>query len=337
VLAPRATELIGADSSNVCRSWNVGEEDFSGLEELIESIGINTLMIQFNYGFFDLQKFSRFILKQINEKRVVAVTLHSTKDPVNAPHKKLEIIVPALKQCSRVLVHTVNDLNRLKQFGIVENCTLFPHGILDSEPQDINYKKKEEDSVQVMSYGFFLPHKGLMELIEAIAILKKSGYKLKLNMVNAEYPIEDSKRLIAEAKLYVDQNGLSDIVEFNTDFLEDSESLKLLREADLIVFPYQETGESASGAVRYGIASGRPVAVTPLEIFDDVSQAVHKLPGCSPAAIADGISKILHEIQDKSESVEIIAASANRWRKQHNYSAIGQRLNNLLTGLWSNN
>ena len=74
-----------------------------------------------------------------------------------------------------------------------------------------------------------------------------------------------------------------------TDFLPDDESLALLSAADLIVFPYQDTGESASGAVRYGLAIGKPVAVTPLPIFDDVVLRCLTLPGISPKEIAQGI------------------------------------------------
>jgi hypothetical protein len=77
---------------------------------------------------------------------------------------------------------------------------------------------------------------------------------------------------------------------------KNEESLDLIFEAETIVSPYQETGESASGAVRYGLASGRAVAVIPLAIFDDVSLAVFRLPGFVPQQIADGITEIFNGI-----------------------------------------
>ena len=76
--------------------------------------------------------------------------------------------------------------------------------------------------------------------------------------------------------------GLQDRVTLMTDFLPDRESLAALGDSDLIVFPYQSTGESSSAAVRYGLATGRPVALTPLPIFDDVRRAVYELPGQAP-------------------------------------------------------
>jgi glycosyltransferase involved in cell wall biosynthesis len=61
--------------------------------------------------------------------------------------------------------------------------------------------------------------------------------------------------------------GLDDRIQMTTEFLPDDESFALLARADLLVFPYQDTGESSSAAVRNGLATGRPVAVTPLPIL----------------------------------------------------------------------
>ena len=65
--------------------------------------------------------------------------------------------------------------------------------------------------------------------------------------------------------------------------------------ADLVVFPYQNTEESSSAAVRMAITAGRAVAVTPLPIFDDVADAVDILPGISPQALATGLATLLEQ------------------------------------------
>ncbi len=119
----------------------------------------------------------------------------------------------------------------------------------------------------------------------------------------------------------------------NTDFLSDDESLSLLAQADLIVYPYQKTGESASAAVRYGLATGRPVAVTPLSIFDDIAPAAHILPGCRPEDIARGIEQLLQEIACGTEAMRAKEAEAKRWREAHRYTFLGQRLYGMLQAL----
>jgi len=104
-----------------------------------------------------------------------------------------------------------------------------------------------------------------------------------------------------------------------------------LSEADLIVFPYQETGESSSAAVRYGIASGTPVAVTPLNIFDDVSPAVFKLPGTTPLEMAAGMETIITEILNSTESVKYKEEVMQQWSHTHIYSTLSERLYRMLT------
>jgi glycosyltransferase involved in cell wall biosynthesis len=185
----------------------------------------------------------------------------------------------------------------------------------------------------VASYGFFLPHKGLLELIDAIALLRKQGIQVRLDMVNAEYPAVESKNIIEQAKAKIQNLHLNGQVNICTDFLTNDEILTRLTKADLIVFPYQATGESSSAAVRYGLASGRPVAVTSLDIFDDVEQAVHVLPGTTPADIADGIALLANQLANANELTRKKEIQAERWRAEHRYTNVGLRLNQMLIAL----
>ena len=262
VLAAHTEVQTEQDSSNVSRCWHAGEVDLlEDLSQAIEKNTLDTVVIQFNYGFFNFEHFSRFLETQISQGRTIILMLHATTDPVHAPQKRLEKLVPVLKKCNRLLVHAPGDLNRLKAHGLVDNVTLFPHGVLDWVPATT---KKLQNNFTIASYGFFLPHKGLFELIDAVKLLVDSGQNIKLKMINAEYPIPESAEMVKQARAKVIKLGMEPYVEIVSDFLPDEESLLHLSSADLIVFPYQETGESSSAAVRYGLASGKPVAVTPL-------------------------------------------------------------------------
>lgn len=332
ILAAHSDSRLGEDTLNVYRCWSAGDQDnLTNLAQTIEKHAFNTLVIQFNYGFFNLEAFGKLLINQIELGRTITVIMHATIDPVHDPRKKLVILVTALQLCQRVLVHSPNDMNRLKKLGIFENVTLYPHGIIDYIPPENNPYHHDRPFV-VASYGFFLPHKGLLELIDAISVLRDRGAKVRLNMVNAAYPAPQSISIIEVAKRKIETAGLQQIVSICTDFLSDDQSLERLTRADLIVFPYQDTGESASGAVRYGIASGRPVAVTPLQIFEDVENAVHYLPGQSPEAIADGISALM--MLNDSESLKQKQNNAQQWRQEHRYSKIARRLYGMLIALY---
>jgi len=145
-------------------------------------------------------------------------------------------------------------------------------------------------------------------------------------MINAEYPVSVSSELINKAKEKIASLKLENNIMLKTDYLSDEACLSELAEADLIVFPYQETGESSSAAVRYGIASGTPVAVTPLKIFDDVAPAAFKLSGTTPMAMANSLIYLMTEIQKNSQTVQIQKKSTQRWSNMHSFDHLGKQL-----------
>jgi glycosyltransferase involved in cell wall biosynthesis len=152
-------------------------------------------------------------------------------------------------------------------------------------------------------------------------------------MVNAAYPAPVSQEHISLAKKKIAELSLKSFVTLTTDFLEDQESLTLLSSADLIVFPYQGTQESSSAAVRTGLASGAPVAVTPLAIFDDVAPAVFVLPGISPQEIAHGIEIYFERARTNPAAQAQHREQAQRWCDSHRYRHLGARLYRILQAL----
>lgn len=333
VYAPRTHELIKEDGSNVTRCWDAGAgDDLVALAKAIDEQSPGVIVIQFNYGFFEFGDLASFISNQVALGRVLVIILHSTVDPVHQPDKKLSQIQHALKLCHRILVHSVPDLNRLKYLGLVDNVTLFPHGILDSQSCETP-DTPSENKLHIASYGFFLPHKGLIELIEAVGVLRQRGVDIYLDMVNAEYPAAESQQAIRQALAHIKKLNLASRVKLHTRFLPDDECLTLLGRSQLIIFPYQQTGESSSAAVRHGIASGKDVATTPLDIFSDVQEITYSLPGCTPEEIAQGILNWREENQKSDAHLMAIRRKTHEWREQHKYSVIAARMRNLIYSL----
>ena len=341
IFAPIQAALINPDEQDdgfeVVRSWHIGNKDTSlePLANALEDHPVDILVIQFQWSFFEVDELGRFIEQQLALGRKIVLMMHATIDPVAIlPHQKLGNIAPVLARCSRILVHTPADLNRLKNIGLVENVAIFPHGIAaaPAKPKSENGLSKHP-FLQIASYGFFLPHKGLIELIEAIGLLRQKGVDARLHMVNAAYPAPVSQEHISLAKKKIAELSLKSFVTLTTDFLEDQESLTLLSSADLIVFPYQGTQESSSAAVRTGLASGAPVAVTPLAIFDDVAPAVFVLPGISPQEIAHGIEMYFERARTNPAAQAQHREQAQRWCDSHRYRHLGARLYRILQAL----
>ncbi|MBK1692015.1 glycosyltransferase [Ectothiorhodospira mobilis] len=318
VLAPLEERPDLPDEPNVLRCWHPGDPDLRGLTQRVHDQGLDTLLIQFNYGLFDFPALAAFLREMIATGRRLFITLHATRD---TPTRRLETLAAPLRLCDAVFVHSPRDRDALARIGVTAHVEDFPHGVPDTAPAALDPGIPPGRFV-VACYGFFLPHKGFPELIEACHRRLQAGDDLHLLMVTARYPVDLSAELIHKARRRIRELGMEDRVTLVDDFLEDSHSLGHLRHAHLIVFPYQETGESSSAAVRMGLAADRPVAVTPLAIFDDVRDATHRLPGTGPDDLARGIAHLRRELQGGDPLRE----PARAWVQAHRYPALGGRL-----------
>ncbi|AOI69664.1 glycosyltransferase family 4 protein [Burkholderia ubonensis] len=334
ILAANDANIQGNDGDNCRRCWTVSDtDDLSALTAEIERAKLDVLMIQFNFGFFHHDHLNRFIAYHKAAGRIVLIDLHATNDPPQTPGKHMRNYLEGLSRCDRVLVHSIDDMNRMKDFGLVENVVLFPHGILDVPEA----APRQRDAVPtVTTYGFCLPHKGLAEVVEAVALLRDTERHVNLRMVNAEYPAPQSRELAELLRARINELGVGDRVTFESRFLPDDESLKLLQDSDLVIFAYHPTSESSSGAVRYGLACGRPTLVTDLPIFKELGESVWTVQNNDPAVLAERLWQVLGEIRSGSVQEQRRAQTALNWRTQHNYSALSKRLGGLITGLHRN-
>ena len=339
ILADDGTMLEGHERERIEICWSEGSpDDLSALKTQIEHHDFDVVMIQFNYGFFEFEHFNQLLLDLKKQGRTIVVTLHSTIDPAHDETRKLAFIQQGLSVCDRLLVHSVNDLNRLKTLSLDKNAALFPHGALVTD--NVFAREIMPVGTQVLhlaAYGFFLPNKGLLELIEATKLLRDRGVNARLKLVNAQFPAAVSADLIKQAKDLTKKLDLNKFVEFHTKFLADEDSLSQLSSSDLIVYPYKSTGESASGAVRYGIATGKPVLVSPSPIFDDVSAAVHYMKGTTPSDIADCVMQVIKACNAKEPGFTEKLEGAKKWRASHGYPIISRRLSGMLQALHREN
>lgn len=328
------TKEASTNAPSVVPCWSAGETD--SLDELsrqIDAHDIDTLVIQVNYGFFNFGSLNHFVARQRKLGRVVLITLHSTQDPpARILKKRLADLRPALENCQRVFVHTQQDSENLQKCGVERNVTIFPHAVPNLAPaRAVDATNTSRKNFVISTYGFFLPHKGLLEIIDAFSVLAMRDRTLHLQMVNAEYSPEGSRELIENAKQQISSLGLAGRVSLVTDYLEDRQSLERLHNSDLIVFPYQKTGESSSAAVRMGLASRRLVAVTPLSIFEDVASSVIKLPGTSPQQLADGMGALIDRLRTgDDEEIRSIAEQAEAWRRRHCVQNVGNQLSSMV-------
>ena len=320
----------------VIPSWHLGKQNnCHHLVKEISSNNVNWVLIQFNYGFFDFSDLSELIFNLKRKSKNIIILLHSTKDPVNENSKYLVDLKKALQACARVLVHSIDDLNRLRELNIIDNVCLFPHGIIDYEPRKPCHYYSKNKIKTIATFGFCLPNKGFLELIEAIKLLRDRRIDVNLAIFSAIYS-DDYYWVYEELVRSVNQLGLNNFVTIDNSYLNTNEILENLSLSDCLVFPYQASNESSSAAVRTGLATLRPTFVTPLDIFDDVSNLVNYLPGFSPREIANALFNFFYNSDKESPNYKIDYDKNFQLIKLRRFSKVSNRLINIIKSLQVN-
>ena len=286
--------------------WTRDSNSFGGIIAQVAAKGIDTVVIQHQPGLLRFSYLNELLLKLADMDVKVFITMHNTRDrSIIFPSKRIEKAVEGLKTCSTVMVHSNSDVENLKTHGIVDNVVMIPHGIY---PPPKSTAESLPVSGRVMgTFGFLLPHKGQLELIEAFERLP--GWD-ELIMLCATR--DGSKNMEQKVNTMLKNKNLTGRVRLVTDFLDDDVAIATLAKCELLVFPYQNTKESASGAVRMEVAAGVPLAVTPIPIFDDVEGAI-RLRGRTVDDIVASISSIDQSSLDSSRKSMIELRDSLQW------------------------
>jgi len=324
ILASSDDRLVEPDDERVVRCWTNSTGSIQPLLDIIVQRRFDIVVFQFkiqvDFGFLSLPQLETVIAccQAVGSK--VIVIFHAT-DGADPAGKTVSFrrIAHALNTADLILVHSEVDLKRLNAFGVRSNVELFPHGYTPPVAHDRSACRDEfglrSETFVVGSHGFLVPNKGIDKLIEAFAQFKRSVPDSKLLLINSLYPIDASTEYLVYCQGLATKLGVADDIVFETNFLAYDQSLRKLRACDVIVYPYQDSAESSSGAVRLGVASGRPILCSPLPIFDDVAPIVHFMKGTQTQDICEGL-RLLHASHQTSKDTsrqQIEWATSRAW------------------------
>jgi len=323
IFAPETQEYIDfTKEQNTTRCF--GDRFDTDIERLMRALrhyAPTHIVLNFNFSFISTAHLAQLIECFSPTQTKLCIIFHSVDD-VTIPglEASLSDIVEPLTQVDTILLHTLTDIKKLHALGI-KNTTLFPHGTKELTPKEPK-TPRVITSPTIASYGFMLPHKGIAELIEAFAQLRAIYPSAKLLLVNALYPAEISSSYLTECKELCETLNVTNAVEFHSEFLDDEDSYALLSRADIVVMPYQNTNESASGAIRYAISTQKPTLCTPNPIFDDIKELLHFTAGKTPQDIYNSLTQLLANpiLLRKHYKAQ------RSWIKAHSWGFTAQRL-----------
>lgn len=310
IFANYTQETTIADDSNIVRCWQSGRDtsDIEALKSAIVSKNITTLIIQYNFSFIPLYLLEELLFFCELNSIDVHLFFHSTKDVITAEYiDSLGSISNSLDKTTAIYVHSVEDLNYLKHFGIYKNTFLIVHPF-NAALMDISkhIQKVPSDFVTLATFGFLLPQKGVLELIDVAEELDKEGIKVKLLLLCAIHPAPISQILKKRIEEKISSSPIKDRIEICFDFLPEEQIIARLSAADKIVFAYQNTQESSSAALRIGLLSQKEIIATPQPIFNDAKHTVTFSSDSSVASLVKTIKKSLSSKFDPSKQIEWI-------------------------------
>jgi glycosyltransferase involved in cell wall biosynthesis len=329
----RTMESIEADGPRIEPVWY--DTSAASITDLAGAIARNdpdAVVIQHQPGLITWRGLADLLDDRRLRRRISVVVLHTTQHLMEIEETERTAAVAAMARASRVLVHRLADLEFLRRLGLSTNVVVFPQGAPSQAatpvPRALDPAKPDAAPV-IGCFGFFLPGKGIPRLIAAAAELRRTWPHLRVKLVNSEYPVPTSAAEIASCRSLAQELGIADCIDWHTGFLPVDQCLELLSGCDLLVLPYDETKESSSSAVRTALASGVPVAVTPVAIFDDAGPAVHRFAAIETAAVATGIDALLRDAKARKS----LKAAAGAWLEARSWPSLGQRLRGMLLGL----
>jgi glycosyltransferase involved in cell wall biosynthesis len=292
VFANRASEeLVRPDEDFVTRCWEPWDSPWrirvqDEIEDLVPAIlesGVRAVSIQHNFNFFRPSAVRDLIRRLRQEGIVVTVTMHGINH-FNFPQLK-----PALKDADFCICHRQRDVDDVRRLG-VNNVILLKQGVIASQLDRKDSAARQSQAKPyflVSCFGFFLPPKGIYQLIQAFALAKAVQPLLRLKLLNSLYPIPDSAAYARACIRLIQQKGLGADVEVTTAFLDHEETLRQLAESNLLVLPYLYSTESSSAAGAFAIASLTPVLCSDIPLFDEFAELAHRFPAGNMHALAN--------------------------------------------------
>jgi glycosyltransferase involved in cell wall biosynthesis len=313
--------------------WKTGEvpqRDVIAAE--VEAFAADAIVIQHQDGLIAWSELTRICEDPRFNTRVLVIVLHNPRAIHHLSEVERYRLFSALAKASRVIVHNVSDVNLMISFGLGDIVTLLPPGALNAVVMPkVRFLAPDEHGPVIGCHGFAFPHKGIDKLMRAVAELRPRWPAIRLRLVTAEFPDQKSRETITSLRQLANDLGLADAIEWHTAFLPVETITKLLSECDLLVLPYDQSQDSASGAARICLSSLAPTLATRVQIFEEMQHAFAGIDTNDPVLLANEINSLL---QDENAREDIQQRMAT-WLSDFDWKSMMGLMTGMIQGLAS--
>lgn len=160
------------------------------------------------------------------------------------------------------------------------------------------------DPALIGFFGFVASQKGLLELLQAVDIVRETIPDAALRIVGDVHPTGD-RAYLALIEATVAERPWCD---WRRGFLDDDEAARLLAGCAVLALPYQDNAGSASGAIKFALSAGRPVVASGSSMFDGVKGL--RRARRDPASVAAALLEVLSDAELRRRAAAHAAEAA---------------------------
>jgi glycosyltransferase involved in cell wall biosynthesis len=319
---------------NTVRLWEqLRHQDVKTLVTALQLAASDIIHLQYNFGFFSMEDLSELVAL-LNGSKPIVITLHRTKN-LDRGYEIVSLAhaADALRKVSAIIVHEQHDVHRLAGLGITDNVVHIPHAAMPFMGRPSTRTFSPGDDLRIGTFGFLLPHKGLDVSLAAVQSLNNQGKRTTLRALCSLHPDPSSNATYERLIETINRQGLTSVVSLETEYKNVEEIHTELSDVDVIVLPYSQTEESASGVLAMLLSIGKPIIATELDIFAGARDALITIP--APAQIENLTATLLNLVKDTDRMAEM-GERARKRALEISWGHIGQKTTDLYKSLLAN-
>ena len=267
--------------------------------------GYDVAIIQHEYGIYGGPD-GADLLPLMHALTVPSIVVLHTVLAEPDPWQKM-ILGEVISAASAVVTMTETGRCRvLGQYGTdPAKVTVIPHGAAASwaparpaAAATATARRWPYRRLSALTWGLIGPGKGIEHAIDAIALLRDEGLRVRYTVAGETHPKVRARSGEAYRRSLQDRAirlGVLDLIRFNDRYLPPRALARLVRSAGSVLLPYDSAEQVTSGVLIEAVAAGKPVVATRFP------HAVELLSGGAgllvdrhdPAAIAAALRRVL--------------------------------------------
>jgi glycosyltransferase involved in cell wall biosynthesis len=281
--------------------WQWVTRDQSASSEAASAMNdYDIAVIQHEYGIFGGPD-GEDVLDLVDQLRVPLVTvLHTVL--VNPTENQRRVLTELCAASSALVTMTETARGRLITGWNIDpsRVTVITHGAEDNRADPLDNRPALGLRPTILTWGLLSKGKGIEWALRAFGQLRDISPVPLYRIVGQTHP----RVLEREGEAYRDsltgitnELDLTSIVRFDGQYLSGPALRQIVREADVILLPYDSRDQVTSGVLTEAVAAGKPVISTAfphaVELLSDGAGLL--VPQRDPDALADALRRVLTE------------------------------------------